>query len=132
MEASVKRYSLESLREKYYRGGKKEKGSILQEVQTVLGCHREYAIRVRKKRPSGRKPQGERRGRKSKYDTPEFLRALHKVRRVMEFRNAEVMKGNMPEWLPFIEKHHGQVGRLGQRDWIKRRHVKRHRSRRSL
>jgi hypothetical protein len=25
----------------------------------------------------------------------------------MEFRNAEVMVANMPEWLPFIEKHYG-------------------------
>lgn len=108
MEESIKRYLIESLREKYHRGGKKQKGVLLKEVEELLGCHRKHAIRVMKKRPPGRKPGGAKRGRKSKYDTPEFLRALHKVRRIMEFRNAEVMKGNMPEWLPFIEKHRGE------------------------
>lgn len=107
MEESVKRYILESLREKYHRAEKKGKGALLKEVEALLGCHRKHAIRVMKKRPPGRKPQGQKRGRKSKYDNPEFLSALHKVRRVMEFRNAEVMKGNMSEWLPFIEKHRG-------------------------
>lgn len=107
MEESVKRYILESLREKYHRASKKGKGSLLKEVEELLGCHRKHAIRVMKKRHPGRKPRGERRGRKSKYDCPVFLSALHKVRRVIEFRNAEVMKGNMPEWLPFIEKHRG-------------------------
>lgn len=109
MEEVVKRHLLESLREKYHRPGKrkKAKAEILQEVQNLLKCHRKHAIRVMKKRAAGRKSPPGKRGRKSKYDTPEFLSALHKVRRVMEFRNAEVMKGNMPEWLPFIEKHRG-------------------------
>lgn len=109
MEESVKRYLLESLREKYHRFGRRklEKSEILKEVQELLGCHRKHAIRAMKKRPVGRKPQGERRGRKSRYDNPDFLKALHRVRKVMEFRNAEVIKENMPEWLPFIERHYG-------------------------
>ena len=57
-----------------------------------------------KKPKASQKKVIKKRGRKSKYDTPEFLSALHKVRRVMEFRNAEVMKENMAEWPPFIEK----------------------------
>lgn len=109
MEEVVKRHLIESLREKYHRGGKKrkEKSEILQEVQNLLGCHRKHAIRAMKKRAPGRKLKPGKRGRKSKYDIPEFLSGLHKVRRIMEFRNAEVMKGNMAEWLPFIEKHRG-------------------------
>lgn len=47
------------------------------------------------------------RGRKSQYEEPAFLKALARVRRVMEFRNAEVIKENLPEWLPFIERHYG-------------------------
>jgi hypothetical protein len=106
MEETVKRYILESLREKYHRSDRKGKSAILQEAQTLLACHRKHAVRVMKKRAPGRKPAPGKRGRKSKYDTPEFLSALHKVRRIMEFRNAEVIKGNMAEWLPFIEKHY--------------------------
>ena len=75
MEESVKRYILESLREKYHRASKKGKGSLLNEVEELLGCHRKHAIRVMKKRPPGRKPRGEKRGRKSKYDCPVFLSA---------------------------------------------------------
>lgn len=107
MEEPVKRWILESLREKYHRAGKKGKGAILKEVESLLCCHRKHAIRVMKKRVPGRKPEGQKRGRKSKYDNPEFLRALHRVRRIMEFRNAEVIKENMVEWLPSIERHRG-------------------------
>lgn len=107
MEEPVKRYILESFREKYHRAKKKGKGVILGEVCSVFSCHRKHAVRLMKKRPPGRKPGGAKRGRRSKYATPEFLRALHQVRKAMEFRNAEVMKENMEEWLPFIEKHYG-------------------------
>ena len=107
MEETIKRYVLESLREKYHRSGRKGKSELLKEVEKLLLCHRKHAIRVMKKRPPGRKPAGAKRGRRSKYDTPEFQSALHKVRRVMEFRNAEVIRSNMAEWLPFIEKHYG-------------------------
>jgi len=110
MEESLKRHILESFRAKYHRSGKKEKGQILQEVCQALTCHRKHATRLMRKQLPGRKPGPAKRGRKSKYDYPEFLRALHKVRRVMEFRNTEVMKKNMTEWLPFIEHHYGAFG----------------------
>lgn len=108
MEESVKRYILESFREKYHRASKKGKGELLKEVQELLGCHRKHAIRSMKKRSPGRKPAGQKRGRKSQYDDPVFLKSLALIRRIMEFRNAEVIKENMAEWLPFIEKHHGK------------------------
>ena len=109
MEEPVKRYILESLREKYHRGSKKQKGEILNQVCEQFTCHRKHAVRLLKKQPPGRKPGPAKRGPKSKYDAPQFLRALHRVRRVMEFRNAEVIKENMPEWLPFIEGHYGEL-----------------------
>jgi len=108
MEKVVKHHLLESLRAKYHRYGvkRKEKSEILEEVQKLLDCHRKHAIRTMKRRVRNAEKK---RGRKSKYDYPEFLSALHKVRRVMEFRNAEVIKENMREWLPFIEKHKGAM-----------------------
>ena len=108
MEEPVKRHILESFRERYHRGSRLRKSEILDEVQNQLGCHRKHATRLMRKGQPGRKPAGKKRGRKSKYDLQEFLRALHRVRKVMEFRNAEIMKMNMPEWLPFIEKHYGE------------------------
>lgn len=106
MEGVVKHYILETFREKYHLGSKKAKGEILDEVCGEFGWHRKHAIRELSK-PIGKKPSRNKRGRKSKYDGPDFLKALYQVRRVMEFRNAEVMKENMPEWLPFIEGQYG-------------------------
>ena len=107
MEKPVRRYILETFLDRYHLGGKKEKSSILDEVCREFKFHRKHATRLMKKRKASQKPVVGKRGRKSKYDFPEFLSALHKVRRVMEFRNAEVIKENIAEWLPFIEKHHG-------------------------
>jgi hypothetical protein len=111
MEEVVKRHLLESLRRRYHRFGvsKTGKGEILQEVQDLLDCHRKHAVRLMSSRRSRAGPR-KKRGPKSRYNTAEFLSALHKVRRVMEFRNAEVMKENMSEWLPFIERHKGAFG----------------------
>lgn len=67
MEEKVKRYLLESFRKRYHRAGRKDKSAILEEVCQLLTCHRKHAIRVMRKRPAGRKPQPQKRGRKSKY-----------------------------------------------------------------
>jgi hypothetical protein len=94
----VKRPSLESLRERYHRAGKVAKGELLKEVQEILGCHRKHAIRAMRRRQPGRKAAGGKRGRKSRYEEPAFLKALARVRRVMEFRNADVIKENLPDF----------------------------------
>ncbi len=107
MEEELKSFIIESFREKYHRAGKKEKGALLKEVCEALSCHRKHAIRALRKKSPGRKARGKKRGPKSRYNEPEFLRALHRVRRVMEFRSSKVIKVNMPEWLPFVEKHYG-------------------------
>jgi hypothetical protein len=54
MEENVKRYILESFREKYHRAGKLGKGQLLEEVQKLLGCHRKHAIRAMRRRSPGR------------------------------------------------------------------------------
>lgn len=107
MKEVIKSYIFESFRERYHRSGKKGKSIILDEVCIKFSCHRKHATRLMKKGAPGRKRTPFKRGPKSKYSSPEFIRALHKVRRIMEYRNAEVMKKNMPEWLPFIEEEYG-------------------------
>lgn len=108
MEPRVREYIVETARKKYHRGSKKEKGEVLDDICEQLGCHRKHAIRLMKKLQVGRKPNPKKRGPKSKYDEPRFLKALYKVRRVMEFRATEVIKESMPEWLPYIEQHYGK------------------------
>jgi len=107
MKEQLKKQIFESFRYKYHRSSRAGKGQVLCDVQIMLSCHRKHAIRLMRKREPGRKSQGLKRGRKSIYNSPEFLKALHVVRRVMEFRNAEVIKENMSEWLPSIEQHYG-------------------------
>lgn len=108
MEEPVKRYILESFSYRYRRAGKKEKGDLLDEICRKFGCHRKHAVRLMRGSSGWRRGANRKRGRKSKYDSPEFMSALHRVRKVMEFRNAEVMKENMSEWLPSIENYYGQ------------------------
>lgn len=108
MDAGVKRYILETFRIRYHRGSKREKSALLDEVCREFQCHRKHGVRLMRKPAAGRRRTPGKRGRRSKYDNAEFLSALHKVRRVMEFRNAEVIKENMSEWLPAIERHYGK------------------------
>ena len=44
---------LETVREKYARATKKEKGRILDELVDVAGCHRKSAVRVLRRRKAG-------------------------------------------------------------------------------
>lgn len=93
----------ESLRWKYHRASKKGKGEILDEVCERLGWHRKHATRLLQQKNVGRKPKPKKRGRKSKYDCPEFLRALRKLWVESEFKGARLLKASLPEWLPFFE-----------------------------
>lgn len=111
MESNVKWYLIESFRGNYHRSGRDGKGKILSEVMELLNCHRKHAIRLMREKAFQKKPRTSKRGRKSKYDNKEFLQALHRVRKVMEFRNAEVVKENMAEWLPFIEAQYGEFNK---------------------
>ncbi len=108
MDAGIKRYILEAFRVRYHRASRKGRSEILDEVCREFKCHRKHGVRLMRKRLPGAERVPGKRGRRSKYNDPGFLSALHKVRRVMEFRNAEVIKENMPEWLPAIERHYGE------------------------
>jgi hypothetical protein len=96
---------LEPLRWKYHRVSKKEKGEILDEVCHRLGCHRKHATRLLRAENLKRKPKGKKRGRRSKYDSPEFLRALRKLWAETEFKGPRLLKASLPEWLPFFESN---------------------------
>lgn len=108
MEKRVKEQLFESFKRRYHRAQYGEKKELLDEVCELFGWHRKHATR-RLNEPLGKKERSVKQvGRKSKYGDPEFLKALHRVRKEMEFRNAKVIKANMKEWLPFIEELHGE------------------------
>ena len=63
--ASIREYT-EAVRGRYVRASKKEKGRILDEFTTVIGCHRKAAIRLLRR---GNQPRGnKKRGRPQQYD----------------------------------------------------------------
>jgi len=76
MEKVLSEAGTERFRQRYLRGGRREKSRVLDEFCELTKCHRKHASRVFSKRLAGRPANPEKRGRKSRYDRPEFVRAL--------------------------------------------------------
>lgn len=108
MERLVKEQLFESFKRRYHRAKYKQKRDILDEVCELFEWHRKHAIRRLNEKSVVIKSSIRKKGRKSRYGDPDFLKALHRVRKTMEFRNSKVMKANMEEWLPFIEEQYGE------------------------
>lgn len=89
MSQSEDRY-LESLRKRYAKARKKERGQILDEYVQTTGYHRKYAIVVLS-RPGQRKTKPVPRSRASVY-TAEDARALEKVSELFEGINAKLLR----------------------------------------
>ena len=107
MEMKAKRQLIESFKRRYHHADYGQRKRLLSEVCELFTWHRKHAVRRLNEPLAVDKPARKKPGRKSTYGDPEFLKALHRVRKVMEFRNAKVMKANMVEWLPFIEQEYG-------------------------
>lgn len=91
---------------RYERGDKTEKGRILEEFCQVCGYNRKYAIRLING-PVVRKHL--RPGRVSKYDEPEFLKALKQLWFDTDQLCSKKLKSVIPGWLSFFEKEHGAL-----------------------
>jgi hypothetical protein len=112
MEDAVKSVLIESFRAKYHRALKKGKGSILGELCEALKVYRKHAIRLLK--PLGKKTEEKRlslkkRGRKSRYDDPEFMKALRGVWMITDQMGPRLLKQSIPAWLPGYERRSGAV-----------------------
>jgi hypothetical protein len=107
MEKVLSEAGTERYRQIYLRGGRREKSRILDEFCELTKCHRKHAVRVFSKRQAGRPANPEKRGRKSRYDRPEFIRALKKVYNEMDRMCSKLLKAALPEWLPSIEERSG-------------------------
>jgi 5S rRNA maturation endonuclease (ribonuclease M5) len=103
------RHLFESFRERYHRGSKKGKGAILDEVCERLGWHRKHAIRQLSRKNPGRPKKAKKRGRRSKYEDPSFLKALKKLWFMTDQMCSKLLKEAIPNWLPYYEKHYGEV-----------------------
>ena len=92
---------------KYLASSKKEKKLLLDSLEQTLGIHRKSAIRLLKKKSPGRKPQ-KKRGRKSRYDQKEFVKALRYVWKQTRYMNSRNLHSAIPEWLDSVRSHYGE------------------------
>lgn len=110
MEKRIKRHYLESLARKYALSSKKVKGKILDEICTAEKCHRKHARLLKRGSTKRDFQSGKPRGRPSKYDNPDFCKVLRQLWKATQWMGSKALKASIPEWLPFYERHHGDVG----------------------
>lgn len=101
MSQQSKRELVERLRDRYLRGGRKEKTKILDEFVAVTGFHRKHAIRVLQK---GYGRERERRGRKRVY-TGSVVEALVSVWRVAGCICGKRLQPFLPTLVAALERH---------------------------
>ena len=97
----------QKLKECYRKAGRFRKSQLLDELEDLHGMHRKTAIRLLSAQKRGRKPGGKKRGPKSKYDNPEFLRALKLTWKETDYMCSKLLHASMKEWVPFVERHYG-------------------------
>lgn len=96
-----RRAYLRAIRERYFNANRKEKQRILDEFCTVCKYNRKYAIRLLGMPVYRRKNK---RGRKSQYADPCFLKVLGYLWKASDFMCSCRLKVIIPLWLPFYEQ----------------------------
>lgn len=91
---------LEAIRKRYRRSSRKNKKLILDEFCAVCGFNRKYAIRILNQPSACIKRK---RGRKSRYCDPWFLRALLNIWKATDYMCSSRLKAVIPVWLPCYE-----------------------------
>ena len=102
MEDEIKSRLLSNLRRRYRRASKKQKGTLLTEVENLFCVGRRQAGRLLSCREAGR-PAKSNRGRPSQYGDVGFKRALQLVWKQTYFMCSKHLKAAMAEWLPYIK-----------------------------
>lgn len=104
------------VKDRYRKASRIQKSQLLDELVDLHGMHRKTAIRllspsnIRLLSPSkrGRKSGSKKRGRKSKYGSVEFLKALRLVWKETDYMCSKLLHAALPEWVPYVEQHHGK------------------------
>lgn len=90
---------------KYLQASKREKKALLDSVESTIGIHRKSAIRLLRKKSPGRKPRIKR-GKESKYNQPNFVKALRFIWQQTKYMNSRNLKAAIPEWLESMKLHY--------------------------
>lgn len=113
MSQAARKEYVESIRARYFKVNRKEKGLILQEFCAVTKYHRKSALRMiwgRINRIAAGAParSGKRRGRKSQYGSDqEFMRILRMLWEETDYMCGKNLPGAVADWLPSIMRHRG-------------------------
>lgn len=99
--------SIELLRYRYRHYSKKQKGKVLEELESRYLVGRKYLVRLLARKPGGRPKTPARRGRRSKYGDHEFQQALRRVWKTTYYMCGRYLKEAIPDWLPAIEAEYG-------------------------
>ena len=107
MSPKERKSYLIAIKRRYLKASKTAKQIILDEFCHVCSYNRKYAIRLLNKRnnfPPKRKP-----GRKSRYDSPNFVSALKRIWFASDQMCSKRLKAVIPLWLPFYKLHYGEL-----------------------
>lgn len=91
----------DAILKRYRKAKRRDKKAILDEFCTVCGYNRKYAIRLLGKAKNKRNAK---RGRKSVYTEPDFLKALQNLWKASDFMCSRRLMAVIPIWLPFYEQ----------------------------
>jgi hypothetical protein len=101
----------EELKRRYLNGNRRVKDEILKSLSMLHGYHRKSAIRLLnrgiKNILQGKRPG--KRGRRSRYQDPEFIAKLRQVWGAMDWQCGRNMQAVLPRWLPAFEEEYGSV-----------------------
>lgn len=109
MNKQLKVQYLELIRERYKKATKKTKSKVLDEFCKVCGYNRKYAIGLLKSPFSKSLSHKSRPGRKSVYHDPDLLKVLWRIWLETELACGKRLKAVIPLWLPFYDKHYGEI-----------------------
>lgn len=107
MKRTISEEGLLRFRDRYRQAGRRRKGELLTSFCELTGCHRKSATRILGRQSPGRPCKGKKRGRKSRYDSPEFVEALKLFYRVTDRMCSVLLKGAIVHWMPSIERRRG-------------------------
>lgn len=101
---------LKAIRERYRQADKISKSKILDEFCLVCCHNRKYAIRILNKKTKRRKePAPNKRGIKPVYHEKPLVDALKDIWFACDQMCGKKLKHAIPNWLPYYEKHHGEL-----------------------
>jgi len=97
-----------AIKKRYMKARKKNKNLILNEFCAVCGYNRKYAIRLLNQKKDKAKKK-HKTGPKVIYQTSDLLKPLKKIWFVSEQICSKRLKALLPIWLPYYQRHYGQL-----------------------